>query len=112
MHLVASIPGRPSALLGLIGLTYDLDIKDNADLGHYQSKVFVCVSVNTAKGSKNYFFFWRWNEIKSSVTTTNYQPRSEGDNVLGSVRPSVCPLPLSQLNRLTYDLHLLHGGRP
>ena len=29
-----------------------------------------------------------------------YRPRSEGDNVLGSVRPSVRPLPLSRLNRL------------
>ncbi len=25
---------------------------------------------------------------------------------------SVRPLPLSWLNHLTYDLHLLHGGRP
>ncbi len=27
---------------------------------------------------------------------TYYRPRSEGDNVLGCVRPSVCPLPLSR----------------
>ena len=35
-----------------------------------------------------------------------YRPRSEGDNVLGSVRPSVRPSSLSQLNRLTYDLDI------
>ena len=33
--------------------------------------------------------------------------RSEGDNALGSICPSVCLFGLSQLNRLTYDLHLL-----
>ena len=44
----------------------------------------------------------------------------QGDNALGSVCPSVCPsvrpsvrlFALSRLNRLTCDLHLLHGGRP
>ncbi len=39
----------------------------------------------------------------------NFQPWSEGDNVLGTV-VSVRPLPLSWLIRLTFDLHLLHGG--
>ncbi len=34
--------------------------------------------------------------------SVNYRPRSEGDNVLGSVRPSVRRSPLSRLNRLTY----------
>ncbi len=54
----------------------------------------------------------------------NYRPRSEGDNVLGSVRPSVrpsvCPSvrpsvrqsSLSRLNRLTYDLDIWYVGRP
>ncbi len=32
----------------------------------------------------------------------------QGDYRFGSI----CPLPLFRLNRLTYDLHLLHGGRP
>ncbi len=41
-----------------------------------------------------------------------YRPRSEGDNALGSVRLSVHLFALSCLNRLTYDLYLLHGGRP
>ncbi len=49
-----------------------------------------------------------------------YRPRSEGDNVLGSVRPSVrpsvclsvCLSDLSCLNRLTFDLDILHRGRP
>ena len=35
-----------------------------------------------------------------------YRPRSGGDNVLGSVRPSVHPSALSRLNRLTYDLDI------
>ena len=37
-------------------------------------------------------------------------------HLVASVRLSVCPsvrlFALSRLNRLTYDLHLLHGGRP
>ncbi len=41
-----------------------------------------------------------------------YRPRSEGDNVLGSVRPSVCLSVLSRPNRLTFDLDIWHGGRP
>ncbi len=45
-----------------------------------------------------------------------YRPRSEGDNALGSVRPSVRPFVclsvLSRVNRLTYDLDFWHGGRP
>ncbi len=47
---------------------------------------------------------------------SHYQPRSEGDNALGSVRPSVrlsvCLSVLSLLNRLTYDLDFWYGGRP
>ncbi len=35
----------------------------------------------------------------------NYRPRSEGDNVLGSVRPSVRLSDLSRLNRLTNKSH-------
>ncbi len=46
----------------------------------------------------------------------DYRPRSEGDNALGSVRPSVCPSVrlsvLSRLNRFTCDLDFWHGGRP
>ncbi len=46
----------------------------------------------------------------------NYRLRSEGDNACGSVclsvRPSVPLFVLSRLNRLTYDLHVLHVGRP
>ena len=48
-----------------------------------------------------------------------YRPRSEGDNVLGSVRPSVHPsvrvseFPTSPaFNRLTIDLDIVHRGRP
>ncbi len=54
------------------------------------------------------------------VTIYYYRPRSEGDNVIGSVRPSVRPFvemcvclsELSCLNRLTFDLDVWHGGRP
>ncbi len=41
---------------------------------------------------------------------TSYRPRSEGDNVLGSVRPSVRQCALSRLNRLTYDLDIWYVG--
>ncbi len=49
-----------------------------------------------------------------------YRPRSEGDYVLGSVRPSVrlsvrlfvSLSDLSCLNRLTFDLDILRRGRP
>ncbi len=44
------------------------------------------------------------NNILRLFIPINYRPRSEGDNVLGSVRPSVClsvrSLPLSWLNRV------------
>ena len=44
----------------------------------------------------------------------NYRPRSEGDNVIGSVRPSVCLSvclsELSCLNRLTFDLDYRSEG--
>ena len=55
----------------------------------------------------------KWYSIS---TLLFYRPRSEGDNVLRSVRPSVrlfvrlCAL--SCLNRLTYDLDIWYGGRP
>ncbi len=39
-----------------------------------------------------------------------YRPGSEGDNVLGSVRPSVSQSTLSRLNRLTYDLDIWYVG--
>ena len=42
----------------------------------------------------------------------HYRPRSEGDSALGSVRLSIHLFALSRLNHFTYDLHLLHGGRP
>ena len=35
----------------------------------------------------------------------------QGDNVLGSVHPSLCSL-LSLLNRLTYDIDICYVGRP
>ncbi len=57
-----------------------------------------------------------WNACVYFQVKFNYRPRSEGDNVLGCVRPSVCPsvrpLPLSRLNRLTYDLEIWYVGRP
>ena len=46
----------------------------------------------------------------------NNRPRNEGDNLIGSVRPSVrlCAYlsELSCLNCLTFDLDFWHGGRP
>ncbi len=39
-----------------------------------------------------------------------YRALSEGDNVLVSVHPSVCPSTLSLLNRLTYDLDIWQVG--
>ena len=45
----------------------------------------------------------------------HYRPRSlakQGDNALGSVRPSVRPFTHSCLNRLTFDLDFWCGGRP
>ena len=58
------------------------------DSHHYNSKVFVCVSV--MKG--------RLTIIKDVVICFYFhRPQSKGDNVLGSVRPSICP---SQLCRV------------
>ncbi len=54
--------------------------------------------------------------ISSLCPADIYRPRSEGDNALGSVRPSVrlfvCLRALSCLNRFTYDLDFWYGGRP
>ena len=36
----------------------------------------------------------------------------QGDNRIGSVRPSVSQSTLSRLNRLTFDLDIWHGCRP
>ncbi len=50
------------------------------------------------------------NNVPETLCTVNlatiyYRPRSEGDNALGSVRPSVCLFVLSWLNCLTYKSH-------
>ncbi len=50
---------------------------------------------------------YKGNEISLII-----EPRSEGDNVLGNVHPSVRPSPLSWLNRLTYDLDIWYLGWP
>ena len=41
-----------------------------------------------------------------------YLSAKQGDNALGSVRPSVHPLPLSRLNPLAYDLDIRYVSRP
>ena len=43
---------------------------------------------------------------------SGYRPRSEGDDLLGGVRPSVCLCALSCLTRLTYDIDIWYVGRP
>ena len=52
--------------------------------------------------------------MENRIQNGNYQPRSEGDHVLGSVRPSVRPSvrqsAFSGLNRLTYDLDTWYVG--
>ncbi len=52
---------------------------------------------------------------KNNSLLFNFQILStakRGENVLGCVHPSVRPLPLSLLNRLTYDLDIWYLGRP
>ncbi len=47
-----------------------------------------------------------------SILRHLYRLQSEGDNVLGSVRPIGCLSVLSRLNRLTHDLEIWYIGWP
>ena len=47
--------------------------------------------------------------IHTVVFLSNAKP---GDNVLCSIRQSICPSTLSRPNRLTFDLDIWHEGQP
>ncbi len=70
------------------------------------------IELNTTTGEETLTFISSSLDLNTCRAISNvklcylYRPRSEGDNVLGSVRPSLRLFPLSRLNRLTYDLDI------